>query len=46
MTETVMPHIKTAGSAVQSRARAIRRFAAGDKFFRLLTQSLPRSPCC
>ncbi len=39
MTETVMPHIKTAGSAVESRARAIRRFAAGDTFFRLLTQS-------
>jgi phosphate transport system permease protein len=39
MTETVMPYIKTAGSAAESRARAISRFAAGDKFFRLLTQS-------
>jgi phosphate transport system permease protein len=39
MTETVMPYIKTAGSAAESRARAIGRFAAGDKFFRLLTQS-------
>ena len=39
MTETVMPHIGTAGSAVESRARAAKRFAAGDKFFRLLTQS-------
>ena len=39
MTETVMPHISTAGSAVESRARAAKRFAAGDKFFRLLTQS-------
>ena len=39
MTETVMPHIKTAGSTVESRGRAIRRFAAGDKFFRLLTQA-------
>ena len=34
-----MPQIKTAGSTVQSRGRAIRRFAAGDKFFRLLTQA-------
>ncbi len=39
MTETVMPQIKTAGSAVESRARAIGRFAAGDKIFRLLTQA-------
>ncbi len=39
MTETVMPHISTAASAVESRARAAKRFAAGDKFFRLLTQS-------
>lgn len=39
MTESVMPQIKTAGSTVQSRGRAIRRFAAGDKFFRLLTQA-------
>ncbi len=38
MTETVMPRIKTAASTVQSRGRAIRRFAAGDKLFRLLTQ--------
>ena len=39
MTETVMPQIGTAGSTDQSRARAISRFAAGDKFFRLLTQA-------
>ena len=39
MTETAMPHINTAGSAVQTRTRAARRFAAGDKFFRLLTQA-------
>ncbi len=39
MTETVMPHINTAGSAVQNRTRAARRFAAGDKLFRLLTQA-------
>ncbi len=39
MTETVMPHISTAGSVVESRARAAKRFAAGDTFFRLLTQS-------
>ena len=39
MTETVMAQIETVGSAVQSRARAVRRFAAGDRFFRLLTQA-------
>jgi phosphate transport system permease protein len=39
MTETLMPYIKTTGSAAESRGRAISRFAAGDKFFRLLTQS-------
>ncbi len=39
MTEILMPQIKTADSAVLMRRRAIRRFAAGDKFFRLLTQA-------
>ena len=39
MTETAMPQIKMAGSTVQNRGRAIRRFAAGDRFFRLLTQA-------
>ena len=39
MTETAMPHIHTAGAAGRSRTRAARRFAAGDKFFRLLTQA-------
>jgi len=38
MTETVMPYIKTAGATAQIRTRAIRRFAVGDKFFRLVTQ--------
>ncbi len=38
MTEMLMPQVKTAGSAAQSRSRAIRRFAAGDRLFRLLTQ--------
>ena len=39
MTETAMPHIKVAGSTVQSRERAIKRFAFSDNFFRRLTQS-------
>jgi phosphate transport system permease protein len=39
MTELAMPPIETAVSKVHIRGRAIRRFAAGDKFFRLLTQS-------
>ncbi len=39
MTEILMPQIKTADSAVLMRRRAIRRLAAGDKFFRLLTQA-------
>ncbi len=39
MTEILMPQIKTADSAVLMRRRAIRRFAVGDKFFRLLTQA-------
>ena len=39
MTETAMPHIKMAGSTVQSRQRAIKRFAFSDNFFRRLTQS-------
>ncbi|HTR13564.1 MAG TPA: phosphate ABC transporter permease subunit PstC [Roseiarcus sp.] len=33
-----MPYIKTAGATAQIRTRAIRRFAVGDKFFRLVTQ--------
>ena len=39
MTETAMPHIKVAGSMVQGRERAIKRFAFSDNFFRRLTQS-------
>ena len=39
MTETAMPHIKMAGSTVQNRQRAIKRFAFSDNFFRRLTQS-------
>ena len=40
MTEMLMPQVKTAASKGHIRARAIRRFAAGDRFFRLLTQGL------
>jgi phosphate transport system permease protein len=38
MTEFVMPQIETASSSVQSRGRAIKRFASGDNFFRRLTE--------
>ena len=38
MTEIVMPQIQTAGSMVQSRGKAVKRFASGDNFFRRLTQ--------
>ena len=38
MTGIPLPQMQTADSAVVLRARAIRRFAASDKFFRLLTQ--------
>jgi phosphate transport system permease protein len=39
MTEIAMPQIETANSNVQSRGKAIKRFASGDNFFRRLTQS-------
>jgi phosphate transport system permease protein len=39
MTEIAMPHIESAGSKVLMRARAIRRFAWSDNFFRRLTQA-------
>jgi phosphate transport system permease protein len=39
MTEIAIPPIGTAASKAHMRGRAIRRFAAGDKFFRLLTQA-------
>jgi phosphate transport system permease protein len=39
MTEIAMPHVETAGSKVLMRARAIRRFAWSDNFFRRLTQA-------
>jgi len=38
MTEYVMPQIETASSSVQSRGKAIKRFASGDNFFRRLTE--------
>ena len=38
MTEIVMPRIETAGSRVQIRGKATKRFASGDNFFRRLTQ--------
>jgi phosphate transport system permease protein len=38
MTEIAMPQIETANSGVQSRGKAIRRFASGDNFFRRLTE--------
>jgi phosphate transport system permease protein len=39
MTEIAMPHVETAGSRVLLRARASRRFAWSDNFFRHLTQA-------
>ncbi len=39
MTEIAMPQIETASSNVQSRSKAIKRFASGDNFFRRLTQA-------
>ena len=39
MTEIAMPPMGTAASKAHTRGRAIRRFAAGDKVFRLLTQA-------
>jgi phosphate transport system permease protein len=39
MTEIAMPQIETASSSVQSRGKAIKRFASGDNFFRRLTES-------
>jgi phosphate transport system permease protein len=39
MTEIAMPQVETASSNVQSRGKAIKRFASGDNFFRRLTQS-------
>ena len=38
MTEIVMPQVESAGSMVQSRGKAVKRFASGDNFFRRLTQ--------
>jgi phosphate transport system permease protein len=38
MTEIAMPRIQTAGAKVHIRGQAIKRFAAGDNFFRRLTQ--------
>ena len=39
MTEIAMPPMGAAASKAHTRGRAIRRFAAGDKVFRLLTQA-------
>ena len=39
MTEIAMPRIETAGAKVHIRGKAIKRFAAGDNFFRRLTQA-------
>ncbi len=39
MSEIAMPHIETAGSKVLMRARAVKRFAWSDNFFRRLTQA-------
>ena len=39
MTEIAMPRIETAGAKVHIRGKAIKRFAAGDNFFRRLTQT-------
>jgi phosphate transport system permease protein len=38
MTEIVMPQVETAHSRVETRGKAIKRFASGDNFFRRLTQ--------
>ncbi len=39
MTQFVMPQVESASSSVRARGKAIKRFAASDNFFRLLTQS-------
>ncbi len=38
MTEIVMPQVESASSRVETRGRAVKRFASGDNFFRRLTQ--------
>jgi phosphate transport system permease protein len=38
MTQIVMPQIDSANSMVETRGKAIKRFASGDNFFRRLTQ--------
>ncbi len=38
MTEIVMPQIESASSRVETRGKAVKRFASGDNFFRRLTQ--------
>jgi phosphate transport system permease protein len=38
MTEIAMPQIESASSRVETRGKAVKRFASGDNFFRRLTQ--------